>query len=182
MNHIPDSSNQGTTSEAEAPVPARHAHIVGWGADLDRAMRPGVPKERTPPRLPNHPIAPPQQQHAHVEVLHSTERPGITPVFGSTLPPSGLSGRLRRAAFRHSENDLRHWMLLLMADRLQMGEALVGDLARGHVPNIYAEMGGRAELRHNPMGAARKAAIGIAAVALLCVVLKPRRRSRRLRG
>jgi hypothetical protein len=182
MNHTPNPSDNTNNAENEAPVSPRHAHIVGWGADLDRAMRPAVPKERTPPRLPNHPIEPPQQQHAHVEVLHSTERPGITPIFGSTLPPSGLSGWLRRAAFRHSENDLRRWMMLLMADRLQMGEALVGDLARGHVPNIYAEMGGRAELRHNPRGAARKAAIGVAAVVLLCVVLKPRRRTRRLRG
>ncbi|MDH6592905.1 hypothetical protein M2165_002794 [Variovorax sp. TBS-050B] len=167
--------------EDRAASRARFAHIVGWGADLDRAMRPGVPKERTPPRLP-HPVEPPQQQHADVEVLHSTERPGITPVFGTTLPPSGLSGRLRRAAFRHSENDIRHWMMLLLADRVQMGEALCSDLARGHVPNLYAEMGGRAELRHNPMGAARKAAIGIAAVAVLCMVLKPRKRARRLRG
>jgi len=128
-------------------------------------------------------MEPPQQQHADVEVLHSTERPVITPIFGSTLPPSGLSGRLRRLAFRHSENDLRHWLMLLLADRVQMGEALIDDISRGHVPNLYAEMGGRAELRHNPMGAARKAAIGVAALALVAMALKKRRGGgRRLRG
>ena len=56
-----------------------------------------------------------------------------------------------------------------------MGEGLIEDLSRGHVPNLYAEMGGRAELRHNPMGAARKAAIGIAALALIAIALKRRR-------
>ena len=171
--------NTPATSNTRSPSPS-HAHIIGWGADLDPAVRPAYPKERTPPRLP-HAVEPPQQQHANVEVLHSTERPGITPIFGSTLPPSGLSGRLRRLAFRHSENDLRHWLMLLMADRVQMGEALIDDLSRGHLPNLYAEMGGRAELRHNPMGAARKAAIGIAALALVAMALKRRRPPRRLR-
>ena len=170
------------TSNLRSPSPS-HAHIIGWGADIDRAMRPAYPKERTPPRLP-HPVEPPQQQRADVEVLHSTERPGITPIFGTTLPPAGLSGRLRRLAFRHSENDLRHWLMLLLADRVQMGEGLIDDFSRGHVPNLYAEMGGRAELRHNPLGAARKAAIGIAAVALVAMALKKKRRGggRRLRG
>jgi hypothetical protein len=172
--NMPDPSN------TRSPSPS-HAHIIGWGADLDPAMRPAYPKERTPPRLP-HPVDPPEQQHSHAEVLHSTERPGITPIFGSTLPPSGLSGRLRRVAFRHSENDLRHWLMLLLADRVQMGEGLVEDISRGHVPNVYAEMGGRAELRHNPMGAARKVAIGVAALALVAMAFKGRRRTRRLRG
>lgn len=159
---------------------SRHAHIIGWGADLDHANRPAYPMERTPARLP-HPVEPPEQQHSNAEILHSTERPGITPVFGTTLPPSGLSGHVRRIAFRHSENDLRHWLLLLLADRIHMGEGLLEDLARGHLPNLYAEMGGRAELRHNPMGALRKAAIGAAVVGLLAVYVSRGRRARRLR-
>ncbi|MDH6165499.1 hypothetical protein M2282_000627 [Variovorax boronicumulans] len=167
---ITDTQEQSPARNAD-----RHAHIVGWGADLDHANRPAYPMERTPPRLP-HPVDAPEQQHAHVEVLHSTERPGITRIFGTTLPPSGLSGWLRRHAFRHSENDLRHWMLLLLADRVNVGEGLVEDLSRGHVPNLYAEMGGRAELRHNPMGAARKAAIGVGVLALVALSMKRRRR------
>ena len=35
---------------AAAPSGAAHAHIPGWGADLDPANRPAYPKERTPPR------------------------------------------------------------------------------------------------------------------------------------
>ncbi|RYZ13061.1 MAG: hypothetical protein EOO24_01255 [Comamonadaceae bacterium] len=159
---------------------SRHAHIHGWGADLDRKNRPAVPMERTPPRLPNGMPDRPAQQHVHVEVLHSTERPGITPIFGSTYPPSGLNGRLRRLAFRFSENDIRHWLVLLFADRVQMGEALVDDLAHGRVPNLYAEMGGPAEVRHNPVGAAGKAALGVGLLVLTVMYLRRDSTSRRI--
>jgi hypothetical protein len=146
------------TASPRGPVdPADFAHIPGWGVDRDRADRPAVPMERMPPRLDVATRMPPQQPQT-VEILHSTERPGITPVFGTTVPPSGVSGGLRRIAFKFSENDVRRWMLLLVADRVHMVEGLVADVGHGHVPNLYAEMGGRAELRHNPAGAARKAA------------------------
>lgn len=168
------------TEDAPRTQRERHAHIVGWGADLDHADRPAYPMERTPPRLP-YLVPPHEQQHSHADVLVSTERPRITRVYGTAQPPKGLSGWLRRRAFHHSENDLRRWLMLLLADRVNVGEGLVEDLARGHVPNLYAEMGGRAELMHNPKGAARKAAIGLAAVALLALALQ-RRRSRRRAG
>jgi hypothetical protein len=155
-DHAPDFDNH-------ARHPANREAIPGWGSDLDRANRPGVPMERRPARLPHvhsHDIAP---QALRSEVLHSAERPGITPLFGSPVPPSGVSGWLRRRAFGYSENDLRHWLVLLFADRVDMVEGLVDDVAHGHVPRLYAETGGRAELKHNPAAAARKAAILVAA-------------------
>lgn len=147
--------------------PERFASIQGWGVDRVKQDRPAVPMERTPPRLDGVHWKQPPQQVSDVEVLHSTERSGMTPVFGTTAPPRGISGMLRRVGFRFSENDLRRWLVLLMADRVDMVEGLVSDVSRGHVPNIYAEMGGRAELKHNPAGAVRKAAVvvGIAGVA-----------------
>src|SRR5690349_8984862 len=120
------------------PAQPRFQHIKGWGADLDRKDRPAYPKERTPPRLQTVPSIGPLQRQT-VEVFHSNERPQLTPVFGSSVPPSGLSGRLRAWAFKFSENDIRHWLLLLLADRINMGEGVVSDLAQGHVPNIYRE-------------------------------------------
>ena len=63
-------------------------------------------------------------------MFHSTERGGVTPVFGTSVPPSGLSGMLRRRAFRRSENDVRHWMMLLLADRVNVVEGLLEDLRR----------------------------------------------------
>jgi hypothetical protein len=123
--------------------------ITGWGADLDHANRPAYPMERTPPRLDNVHWDQPSAQPVNVEVLVSTERPGISPVFGTTLPPRGVSGVIRRLAFKTSENDVRRWLLLLLADRIDVVEGIVQDLAQGHVPNVLAEMGMSAEWRHN---------------------------------
>ncbi|HEX8477025.1 MAG TPA: hypothetical protein VF663_01745, partial [Telluria sp.] len=52
------------------------AHIQGWGADLDRKDRPGVPMERMPARFINPQPGQPEQQVETVEVLVSNERPG----------------------------------------------------------------------------------------------------------
>src|SRR4051812_46724371 len=141
--------------------------IAGWGADLDPAMRPAVPKERTPPRLDGVHWTQPEKQRQTVKVFHSTERPGLTPVFGTSVPPSGVSGMIRGAAFRFSENDLRHWLMLLFADRVNMVEGILDDLAHGHVPNFFAEMGGPAEWKHNRQGFIRKAFIAGAVVGVL---------------
>src|SRR4051812_22524379 len=91
--------------------------VVGWGADLDPADRPGVPMERMPARLEGVHGDDIPQQKVHQQIFHSTERPGITPVFGTSAPPTGLSGKIRAAAYQRSENDLRHWLLLMLADR-----------------------------------------------------------------
>lgn len=126
---------------------ADYSHIPGWGADLDPAMRPAVPMEHSPPRLPGlHWDIPDEQRTPNVEILHSIERPTITPVYGTSCPPSGLSGWIRRRAFRHSENNLRHWMMLLAADRVNVVEGWVGDV------------------RKSP--GARSAAIGIVGIAV----------------
>jgi hypothetical protein len=151
------------------------ASIPGWGADLDAANRPGVPMERTPPRLPDPNWDTAEHQHSHVKVFHSTERPGITPVYGTSAPPTGLSGLMRSLAFRYSENDVRHWLILMAADRVNVGEGLVEDLAHGHVPNIFKEMGGPAEWRYNRDGFIRKAAITTAVVGVAWLWLRRRR-------
>jgi hypothetical protein len=170
-DHAPD-------FDATRRRPRNQAEIPGWGSDMDRARRPAVPMERRPPRLESahvHELAP---QALRSEVLHSSERPGVTPIFGSPLPPRGPSGWLRRLAFGYSENDLRHWLVLLFADRVNVVEGLVDDLAHGHVPRLYAETGGRAELKHNPAGAAKKAA-ALALVAGAGYLMWKRRGARR---
>lgn len=149
-------------------------HIKGWGADLDHKNRPGVPMERTPPRYTPADMATPQPQEQKVEVLVSPERPGITQLHGSVQPPSGLSGMLRRAAFKFSENDLRHWLILLGADRINVVEGIVEDLAHGHVPNILGEMGLKSEWQHNKKGLATKVAIAGAIGAAAYLLLKDR--------
>lgn len=156
---------------------ADFSHIQGWGADLDHANRPGYPMERTPPRLEGVRWTRPEDQPLNIKVFHSTERPGITPVFGTSSPPAGLSGRIRDAAYQLSENDLRHWLMLLLADRVNMVEGIGADLMQGRLPNVLAEMGIRAEWQHNKAGLARK--VAVASVVAGAAYLLLRRRSAR---
>ena len=106
------------------------AHIPGWGSDLERENRPAVPMERTPPRLDVPWSDPPPQQPMNVEVLKSVERPNHSRTFGTRLPPKGLSGVMRRAAFRRSENDIGHWLMLIAADRVNVVEGVFQDVRR----------------------------------------------------
>ena len=92
------------------------------------------------------------------------------------MPPSGISGRLREVAFKFSENDIRHWMLLLFADRINMVEGIGADLGRGHIPNLYAETGMRSEFRYNRPGAIRKMAVATAVVGVGLYLLMRKRR------
>ena len=109
---------------------SKHSHIPGWGADLNHADRPAVPMEKSPPGLQSESFKQPEQQPVTVEVLRSIERPDITPVFGTSRPPRGVSGIIRRVAFHRSENDLRHWILLLAADRVDVVEGMAIDLVK----------------------------------------------------
>ena len=121
----------------------------------------------------------PTQQAQTVEVLRSNERPTLPAVFGTTVPPRGFSGVLRRLAFEFSESNGAHWVTLILADRVNMVEGLVDDLLRGHLPNIPGEMGMRADIKHNPKGFAVKAGlVAILAVGVTAFVLRPRRRHR----
>jgi hypothetical protein len=172
---------EDTTVYVEKTDPQEHQrrpppNIQGWGADLDPQVRPAYPKERTPPRFISPSYPEPAQQPRTVKVFHSTERPGLTPVFGTSTPPSGVSGLIRKGAFRYSENDLRHWLMLLFADRVNVVEGIIEDLAHGHVPNIFAEMGGPAEWKYNRAGFIKKAVIFSVVVGLIAVYLQRRRR------
>jgi hypothetical protein len=175
-NHPADTTIFVENTEPEERQKQPPAGIQGWGADLDPAVRPAVPMERTPPRFVHPHYEQPEQQPVTTKVFHSTERPGLTPVFGTGQPPSGVSGLIRSGAFRFSENDIRHWLMLLFADRVNVVEGIIEDLAHGHVPNIFAEMGGPAEWKHNRAGFYRKAAIAGAVVGLLLYINGRRRR------
>ncbi|GAB3431144.1 hypothetical protein [Massilia solisilvae] len=164
--------------DRQRPSREQLQHIQGWGADLDRKNRPAVPMEHMPPRFIDPQPGQPVQQAQTVEVFCSPERPGITPIFGTAQPPKGLSGMIRRAAYKQTENDIRHWLMLLLADRVNVVEGVIDDLAHGHVPNVLGEMGIRAEMRHNPAGLVKKAAI-VTALAGATWYLMSSRRSRR---
>jgi hypothetical protein len=139
------------------------ASIKGWGVDADPDNDPTYPmRQRNPAEHAGLSWERPPQQPATVEVLHSNERPNLSAVFGTAEPPSGLSGMIRRLAFRYSESSYGHWVPLILADRVNMVEGLVEDLRRGHVPNLFAEQGWRADWQHNRKNLAMKLLAGAA--------------------
>lgn len=148
-----------------------YSHIKGWGIDADPKNDPTYPmKHRTNEEHKGYSWERPSLQPVTVEVLHSNERPNITAVYGTSTPPSGLSGMIRRFAFNYSENSYLHWLPLLLADRVNVVEGIVEDLTKGHVPNIFAEKGMKADWKHDKAGLLTKVAIA-AAITTAAVVL-----------
>ena len=146
------------------------SQIKGRSVDADPKNDPTYPmKHRTDGEHAGYAWERPQQQPISVEVLHSNERPDVTAVFGTSTRPSGPSGAIRRLAFRYSESSYGHWLPLMLADRVSVVEGVVGDLKQGHVPNVLAERGWRAEWKHNRISLVRRilagVAVGCAAVA-----------------
>jgi len=130
---------------------ADFAHIPGWGIDADPRNEPTYPmRQRTGEEHDGYTWERPAQQPLDREVLHSIERPNYSAVVGNSVPPSGLSGMIRRFAFKYSENEYLHWLPLIMADKINVVEGIIDDLAHGTVPNIFAEKGYKAEWKHSP--------------------------------
>ena len=90
------------------------------GIDASRDRRPGVPMEtdphpagaahwQEPQRMPE----PPSDM-----VLKRTNLEEMTPVYSTANPPRGLSGAMRRAAYKIPDHKTSHWLVLLLADRV----------------------------------------------------------------
>jgi hypothetical protein len=141
------------------------SEIKGRGVDADPKNDPTYPmKNRNDGEHAGYSWERPPQQPIIVEILHSNERPNVTAVFGTSTPPSGLSGVLRRLAFGYSESSYGHWLPLVLADRVGVVEGVLGDLKRGQVPNVFAERGWKAEWKHNRTSLVRRILVGVALV------------------
>ena len=102
--------------------------VPGWGADRRQEDRPGVPMETTPRPAPHaHWTAP---QPATVEVLTYAPFHQLTPVFGSAYPPKGLSGIMRRYAYGIPDHFNSHWILLMLADQVDVIESGIVELVK----------------------------------------------------
>jgi hypothetical protein len=154
------------------------AQIKGWGSDLDRQRRPGVPRDKAPDLGVEHLYPPIPRQIPRVKIHKSTEHARLTPVFGTSCPPRGLSGKLRDVGYKFSEGRMARWLTLLVADRVDMMEGIVSDLAHGRVPNIPKEMGIKSELQYNRAGFAKKVAVAAVATVLVAAFFQSRRRKR----
>lgn len=150
--------------------------VEGWNIDHDPGNNPTYPmRDVFADRAKAVDWPQPVIQHSDVEVLESIEYVRRPAVFGTTAPPSGLSGVLRRLAFRRSESDWWHWLLLIAADRVNVVEGIIEDLGQGHIPNIPAEMGLRSELEYNKPAFVRKVAATLVLSALALAIFAPRR-------
>jgi hypothetical protein len=133
--------------------------IIGWGADLDPADRPGVPMDKAPDLGPEALYPRISPQVSATKIFVSTEHGQRPPIFGTSCPPKGFSGWIRSKAYTISEGRKLRWLMLIVADRVDIVEALFGDLARGKIPNLWKEMGLSSELKYNRKGFAKKVAI-----------------------
>jgi hypothetical protein len=126
------------------------ARIPGWGADLDHADRPSVPRERLDESYAGAHRGTPERQPEPYPRERSVEHTQLPPVFGTTCPPRGLSGAVRRLAYaRYSEGQAAHWLLLMAGDRIDaLGSAALSVLTL-RPDNPLTETGVKAELtRH----------------------------------
>jgi hypothetical protein len=152
------------------------ASIAGWGSDADPQSRPGVPRDKAPDIGAEHLYIDITRQEPPHRIHKSTEHGQLTPVFGTSCPPKGLSGRIRDVAYRWSEGRLVRWMTLMFADRVDVVEGVVADLAHLRPPNVVREMGLRSEWRYNRKRVIKTAAVAAAVVGV--AYLLTRRRSR----
>lgn len=137
------------------PVPSSEelrARIPGWGADLDPADRPAVPKLRAEPTGAHWDF--PERQPETWPRERSIEHAFLTPVFGTSAPPRWLSGRIRKYAYaEHSEGKAAHWLLLILADRVDAVEHHLQSFASTRPDNPITETGVKAEFTHNGIAA-----------------------------
>ena len=152
------------------------SQIKGWGVDTDPKNDPTYPmKHRSDGEHAGYSWERPPQQPITTEILHSIERPNVTSVFGTSTPPSGLSGSIRRFAFGYSESSYGHWLPLMLADRVSVVEGVLGDLRHGHVPNVFAELGWKAEWKHNRTSLVRRILVRVVLVSTAVAYFRSRR-------
>jgi hypothetical protein len=123
--------------------------IPGWGVDLDRKDRPAFPKEQFDPLSTGAHWDFPERQIERWPRERSVEHKFLTPVFGTSCPPRGLSGLIRRYAYRFSEGRAAHWTLLMLADRVDVAEHRVLALGQGRPDNVITETGVLAEFKRH---------------------------------
>jgi hypothetical protein len=98
--------------------------IPGWGVDLDPRDRPSVPRLQFDPELTGAHWEFPERQPERWPRERSIEHKFLTPVFGTSCPPKGLSGVMRKFAYKqYSEGRAAHWLILIAADRVDALES-----------------------------------------------------------
>lgn len=155
-------------SHTSEHVPRDYRTIRGWGADLDPKNRPSVPREL--PSTVNTLRGDVKHWQQPTQKIHvSNEHPGLTPAFGETCPPRGLSGMLRDYAYQFGEATNRHWMTLILADRVNMIESMITEALHGRPDNFAEEKGAGAAARFEHDESKKWLLIGAAAIGAVAV-------------
>ncbi len=105
-----------------------------WGVDLDPASRPGVPRERDPRPWPNTRFPPEHQAGEPSSPLHGRSNKSMPPVYGTAVPLRGLAGLVKRMAYRSPDHRTRHWLLLMLGDRVDVATHRLQPLVLMSVP------------------------------------------------
>jgi len=143
-----------TAKKPQAPPSSAElrARIPGWGADLDPANGPSVPKEQFDPAATGAHWDYPEQQVEIEPRERSIEHEHLTPVFGSSTPPKGISGAIRKYAYRRfSEARAAHWLILIAADRVDAIESHLRSFLTLHPDNPVTETGVLSEFTRKPV-------------------------------
>ncbi len=109
----------------------------------------------------------------------SNEHPGLTPVFGEACPPHGLSGLLRDYAYQFGEATNRHWLTLMLADRIDIVESMVVDALRGRPDNYLHEKQWGRKAEHVDARTRTLMVVGAAALGAVALGVMLNRRSSR---
>ncbi|MEV6620981.1 hypothetical protein AB0M83_10080 [Amycolatopsis sp. NPDC051106] len=126
------------------------ARIPGWGADLDPKDRPSVPKLQWQEDRSGAHWEFPERQPEKWPRERSIEHKFLTPVFGTSCPPRGISGALRKLSYRkYSEGRAAHWLLLLAADRVDAWESHLRSFGTLRPDNPITETGVLSEFRRH---------------------------------
>jgi hypothetical protein len=127
------------------------ARIPGWGADLDPRDRPSVPRLQFDPTLAGaHWGDFPERQPEKWPREMSIEHKFLTPVFGTSCPPKGASGAMRKFAYkRYSEGRAAHWLILLAADRVDAIESHLRSFVTLRPDNFVTQTGILSEFRRH---------------------------------
>jgi hypothetical protein len=133
MNEASDMEKSGIQNSGGVEVDTQT--ISGWGVDIDPKNDPTYPYRERDKEDHSGQWRRPGVQDTQVEILQSIEHKWRPAVVGTSTPPRGLSGAVRRLAFRKSESNLLHWLLLMGADRVNTFEGVFQDVARGRMPN-----------------------------------------------
>jgi hypothetical protein len=126
------------------------ARIPGWGVDRDPAVRPAVPRLQFDPTRSGAHWEFPERQPEKWPRERSIEHKFLTPVFGTSCPPKGLSGVMRRFAYkRFSEARAAHWLMLIAADRVDSFGSHLRSLLTLRPDNPITETGVLSEFKHH---------------------------------